>query len=118
MFDQQLRAPFWRRHPVVTAVGLALSWLALIHGWYLPVTLAAAGLTLFVVRRHLRDAERRRAALRARADFEYRLNLAGDPRGVYGRYPPVQPGWFRDPGPGRQWRYFDGAVWTGHTAPR
>jgi hypothetical protein len=32
------------------------------------------------------------AGLRVRADFEHRLSLTGDPRGVFGRYPPVQPG--------------------------
>ena len=74
--------------------------------------------TLVAVRRQLRAAARQRAALRARAEYEYRLSLAGDPRGLYGRYPPVQPGWFADPGQPRRWRYFDGAVWTGHTAPR
>ena len=47
---------------------------------------------------------------------EHRLNLRGDPRGIYGRYPPVQPGWFPDPQNRSQLRFFDGALWTGYTA--
>ena len=54
--------------------------------------------------------------LRARAEYEHRLNLTGDPRGVFGRYPPVQPGWFPDPQNRYQLRYFDGGVWTPYTA--
>ena len=59
-----------------------------------------------------------RAGLRARAEYEHRLSVAGDPRGVYGRYPPVQSGWFADPQNGWQLRYFDGAVWTPYTSRR
>ena len=61
-------------------------------------------------------APRRR--LRARADYDYRLSLAGDPRGLFGRYPPVQAGWFPDPQNRYQMRYFDGALWTGHALRR
>jgi hypothetical protein len=56
------------------------------------------------------------AGLRARADYEHRLNVSGDLRGFYGRYPPVQPGWFPDPQNRSQLRYFDGALWTGYSA--
>lgn len=97
-------------------VGL-LCW-ALAHGWYLPVALTAGVVAAVWMRRALRAAARTRAALRARADYEHTLNVAGDPRGLYGRFPPVQSGWFPDPGYNRQWRYFDGAFWTGHVAPR
>jgi hypothetical protein len=38
--------------------------------------------------------------------------------GLFGRYPPVQPGWFPDPQNRCQIRYFDGAMWTGHAVPR
>ena len=68
------------------------------------------------VRRRMRANARRDAGLRARADYEHRLNLTGDPRGIYGRYPPVLPGWFPDPQNRSQLRYFDGALWTGYTA--
>ena len=60
----------------------------------------------------------RSAGLRARADYEYRLSLAGDQRGVFGRYPPVQPGWFPDPQNRCQIRYFDGAMWTPYAISR
>jgi len=43
MFDQQLRAPFFRRHPVVTVAGFFLLWWSLLHGWYVPAVLTAAG---------------------------------------------------------------------------
>ncbi len=62
------------------------------------------------IRRRMRANALRDAGLRARAEYEHRLNLSGDPRGIYGRYPPVQPGWFPDPQNRSQLRYFDGAV--------
>lgn len=99
------------------AIVVAFCW-ALASGWYLTAAAMAAAVATITVRRALRAARGRRAALRARADYEHTLSLAGDPRGLYGRFPPVQPGWFPDPGQVRQWRYFDGAFWTGHVAPR
>ncbi|WP_232425672.1 DUF2510 domain-containing protein [Mycobacterium sp. JS623] len=75
------------------------------------------GLLIFVARRRQALAVRD-ARLRARAELEHRLNLAGDPRGSYGRYPPVQAGWFPDPQNGLQLRYFDGALWTAYARPR
>jgi hypothetical protein len=93
MLYQQLRRPFWLRHPLLTSAAAA---------W--TVWLLWSGAQLLV------------AGLRARADFEHRLNLTGDLRGIYGRYPPVLPGWFPDPQNRSQLRYFDGALWTGYTA--
>lgn len=118
MWDQRFALPYWRRHPAVSAVGLALACWALLNGWYVPVVVIGGWCAFVSARRHWRVAARRRTELRARADYEHRLSLAGDPRGLYGRFPPVQPGWFPDPGRGSQWRYFDGAFWTGHVAPR
>ena len=82
------------------------------------VFVAVVGLAWLAVavRRRLRANALRDAGLRARAEDEPRLNLSGDPRGIYGRYPPVQAGWFPDPQNRCQLRYFDGAVWTGYTA--
>ena len=112
MLYQQVRPSFWRRHPVVTgAAGLLVCWL-LLNGWYVPVAVTVAIGLLILIRRHTRAVALRNAGLRARADYEYRLNLTGDPRGVFGRYPPVQPGWFPDPQSRCQLRYFDGAGWT------
>jgi len=116
MLYQQVRRPFWRRHPVVigTVLLVTLWWLA--NGWYEALAVTAIAALLIVVRRRTRALARRDAGLRARADFEYRLSLAGDPRGVFGRYPPVQAGWFPDPQNRCQMRYFDGAMWTGQTS--
>ena len=118
MLYQQVRRPFWRRHPVVTGAGLVLTLWWFFNGWYeaLAVT-AIVGCTDFRARRR-RALARRDAGLRARADYEYRLSLAGDPRGLFGRYPPVQAGWFPDPQNRYQMRYFDGALWTGHARRR
>lgn len=102
--------------PTLAIVGLLC--FAVANGWYLTATAIAAVVAAVTTRRALRAAARRRAALRARADYEHTLHLAGDPRGRYGQFPPVAPGWFPDPGQRRQWRYFDGAFWTGHVAPR
>lgn len=115
---QQLTSPFWARHPWLTAM------LLLCGAWALTdaSTALLVGLTsaagLIAARRYWRTREMQRAGLRARADLEHRLALAGDPRGVHGRFPPVQAGWFPDPGRSRQIRYFDGASWTAHIASR
>lgn len=115
---QQLHTPIWRRYPLSTAaVLLCATWLVM-DGSY-TVVAAAAGVAAFIaVRRYRRTRSIQRAGLRARADLEHRMTLTGDPRGIYGRFPPVQAGWFADPGHVRQIRYFDGAGWTGHTASR
>ena len=90
----------------------------LINGAYILVAVEVAVAVIIYVRRRRHAAGIRDAGLRARADFEHRLTLAGDPRGLYGRYPPVQPGWFTDPRNPWLLRYFDGAAWTGHTVRR
>jgi hypothetical protein len=118
MLYQQVQRSFWRRHPLVTGTGLVLTLWWLHNGWYETVAVAVIiGLLVFVARRR-RALTVRDAGLRARADFEHRLNLAGDPRGLFGHYPPVQPGWFPDPQNGSQIRYFDGALWTPYARPR
>lgn len=89
----------------------------LVNGGATIAIAVAIGLFI-VVRRRARSLALRDAGLRARADYEHRLRLAGDPRGLYGRYPPVQPGWFPDPQKGSQMRYFDGALWTPYTRTR
>jgi hypothetical protein len=85
-------------------------------GSYVPVAAAGVAWLAIAIRRCSRANALRDAGLRARAEYEHRLNLSGDPRGVFGRYPPVQPGWFPDPQNRCQLRYFDGGVWTGYTA--
>src|SRR5215510_5198333 len=111
MLYQQVHRSFWRRHPVVTGAVLLLMLWWLSDGWYVAVAVTAIiGLLIFIARRRRANAVRD-AGLRARADFEHRLSLAGDPRGTFGRYPPVQPGWFPDPLNRGQLRYFDGAAW-------
>jgi Protein of unknown function (DUF2510) len=121
MLYQHVRQPFWRRHPWVTGVGAFLAlWLLLLIGGQMTVAIAVVIGLLIAVRRHRRAIALRDAGLRARADYEHRLSLAGDPRGVFGRYPPVpvQPGWGPDPLNRSQLRYFDGAMWTPYAAPR
>jgi hypothetical protein len=99
------------------AAVLVACWLAL-NGWYVTLAvLTIAGLLIFSKRRR-RAVALRDAGLRARADYEHRLRLAGDPRGIFGRYPPVQAGWFPDPQNRSLMRYFDGAAWTPYAAPR
>lgn len=118
MLYQHVRRAFWRRHPVATGAALIIvAWL-LMAGWYATVAVAAiVGLLIFVGRRR-RALAIRDAGLRARAEYEHRLSLAGDPRGIFGRYPPVQAGWFPDPRNRCQMRYFDGAMWTQHAVWR
>ena len=118
MLYQQVHRSFWRRHPVFAGAGLLLALWWLHDGAYAALAVTAVtGLLIFVARRR-RALAVRDAGLRARAEFEHRLSLAGDPRGTYGRYPPVQPGWFPDPQKGSQLRYFDGALWTPYARPR
>lgn len=48
-----------------------------------------AAVFLVVTRRRRKAAVIRDAGLRARADYEHQLTLAGDPHGIYGRFPPA-----------------------------
>ncbi|MDF2824810.1 MAG: hypothetical protein K0R68_2218 [Mycobacterium sp.] len=81
-------APFPRRHPVLTlAVALCGAWL-LLDGWVVTVSVVAALILLASLRRRRRARTIAHAGLRARADLEHRYALNGDPRGIYGRYPP------------------------------
>ena len=118
MLDQPVHRSFGRRHPVVSGAGLVLILWWLHNGWYEAVAATAIIALLVFVARRRRALARRDAGLRARADFEHRLSLAGDPRGTFGRFPPLQPGWFPDPQNGSQMRYFDGALWTPYARPR
>jgi hypothetical protein len=116
MLYQHVRRPIWQRHPLMAAACIVLTGWLLWNGAHLfvaVVTLAWLGLAL---RKRSRANARRDAGLRARAEYEHRLSMRGDPRGLYGRYPPVQPGWFPDPQNRSQLRYFDGGGWTGYTA--
>ncbi len=91
-------------------------WLA--NGWYEAVAVTAIVGLLLVVNGRRKAHAVRVAGLRARADYEFRLSLAGDQRGAFGRYPPMQAGWFRDPQNVCRMGYFDGALWTHHTVWR
>jgi len=109
---------FWQRHPWMT-LGIVVVYAAVMtNGWYLVGASLTVAIVCCVAHSHRRRRAIERAGLRARADLEHRLVLSGDPRGTYGRFPPVQPGWFPDPGHIRRIRYFDGAGWTRHTASR
>jgi hypothetical protein len=118
MLYQQVHRSFWRRHPVVVGAGLLVVFWWLWNGWYTGVAIAAIVVMLLVARHSRRTRAIRDAGLRARADYEHRLSLAGDSRGVFGRYPPVQSGWFPDPRNRYQIRYFDGSMWTQHAVRR
>lgn len=81
--------PYWRRHPLVTVCGLLCAAWLLANGWFLTVTVLAVVAVMVQVRRRRRARAIRHAGLRARADLEHRFAMHGDPRGIYGRYPPV-----------------------------
>jgi hypothetical protein len=116
MLYQRVRRPLWQRQPLLAATGIALVALLLWSGAYMFVAVVGAVWLGLALRRRSRANTLRDAGLRARAEYEHRLSLRGDPRGIYGRFPPVQPGWFPDPQNRSQLRYFDGSVWTGYTA--
>jgi hypothetical protein len=118
MLYQQVHRTFPRRHPVLTATGLLLVAFGLWNGAYEAVAVTAIAALLLFVNHRRHAAAIRNAGLRARADYEHRLSLSGDPRGVFGRYPPVQAGWFVDPRNRYQVRYFDGTTWTQHAVGR
>jgi hypothetical protein len=117
MLYQHVHRSFWRRHPVVTVAGLALAFWWLANGAYEAVAVTAIVGVLLVVAHRRKVVARRDAGLRARAEFEHRLTLSGDPRGTFGRYPPMQPGWFPDPQNRCGMRYFDGVMWTHSAKP-
>ena len=116
MHSPQRTTGFARRHPWIT-VGY-VSWVAwlIADGSYPLAAVAICAVAVWAIRRHRRARAVRWAGLHARADIEHRLTLAGDPRGTFGRYPPVSAGWFADPTGGRRVRYFDGVGWTAHVA--
>lgn len=116
MLYQRVRQPIWQRHPLLAAAGIVVTVWLIWAGAHLLVAVVGVAWLGLALRRRGRANARRDAGLRARAEYEHRLNLHGDPRGVYGRYPPVQPGWFPDPQDRSQLRYFDGGLWTGYTA--
>jgi hypothetical protein len=118
MLYQHTRPSFWRRHPLITGAAAIIVCWQLMSASYVVVAVEVAVVLAIVVDRRQRALAKRNAGLAARADYEHRLRLAGDPRGIYGRYPPIQPGWFADPRNPWLLRYFDGAFWTGHTAFR
>jgi hypothetical protein len=118
MLFQQVHRSFWRRHPLATGAAVMFTLWCLHNGAYETLAVAAVIWLLIFVARRRRALAVRDAGLRARAEFEHRLSLAGDPRGIYGRYPPVQAGWFPDPQNGSQLRYFDGALWTPYARMR
>lgn len=118
MLYQQDQPPFVRRHPALIAVTAATAAWWLWQGWYEPLALTGALMLLMIVSRRRKAAAIRDAGLLARAEYEHRLSAAGDPRGVFGRYPPVQAGWHPDPRDARVMRYYDGAVWTPHAVWR
>ena len=118
MLYQHVRRHFWQRHPLVSVAGAALTVWLLWHGALVVVAVVGLAWLGLVIRGRIRANARRDAGLRARAEYEHHLNLSGDPRGVYGRYPPVQPGWFPDPQNRWLLRYFDGGVWTSYMASR
>lgn len=118
MRDRRVHQPFGRRHPAVTVVAAVTAAWWLWQGWYEALAVVVAAGVIVAVRRRRRAATLRDAGLRARADYEHRLSLAGDPRGLYGRYRPMGPDWYPDPHNPRRLRYFDGLAWTPHVAPR
>ena len=81
---------------IAAAVSVVLlAYVAAVVFSVLAVGLAAYG--LFRLMRYMwcayrvsrSERRRRRADLVARAEIQHRWYLAGDPRGTYGRYPPV-----------------------------
>ena len=82
---------------VTGAAALLAAWLLLlIGGQELVAVTGIIGLLIFVGRRRRARARACRRPARPRG-IRAPADLAGDPRGVYGRYPPAQPGWFADP---------------------
>jgi hypothetical protein len=116
MLYQRVHQPFWRRHPLASCAAAVVAIWLWWSGAHVLVAVTGCVWLAILIRRRIRAIARRDAGLRARAEYEHRLSLIGDPRGTYGRYPPVQPGWFPDPRNRCQLRYFDGALWTGYTA--
>ena len=84
MLYQHVRRSFWQRHPLVAAVGIVLTVWLLWHGAHVLVAVVGLAWLAIKVRKRSRANALRDAGLRARAEYEHRLNLSGDLRGVYG----------------------------------
>ena len=103
------------RQRLMTAAGLLVAVWLLWNGAY--VFVAVVGLSWLGITAQTQKGQR---ATRRRTARTCRIRTPAEPRGrsegIYGRYPPVQPGWFPDPQNRSQLRYFDGGSWTGYTA--
>ncbi|BCI54954.1 hypothetical protein NIIDNTM18_42320 [Mycolicibacterium litorale] len=87
---------FATQHPILLVVGVILGCASLIAFWpiFLGLALVAAlaGLLYKVSTEYDKnslDAARRRRTLAAHADYEHHALAYGDPRGIYGQYPPA-----------------------------
>ena len=80
---------YQRAHQLAScAAAVAAIWLWW-SGSHLLVAVTGCVWLAILIRRRARANALRDAGLRARAEYEHRLNLSGDPRGIYGRYPPA-----------------------------
>jgi flagellar motor component MotA len=89
------RKSFAEQHPILLGVGIILGACTVAALWQLFLILAIVGLGYGAYRlanawnKGRQSGQQRRAQLTARADYEHRLWMGGDPRGFYGRYPPA-----------------------------
>lgn len=86
-------------HPLLALFGMLFVLGLIIKFWYLILAaLVLAGAVALGVRWSRQQSARRAtearrcAELSTRADYEHARYLAGDPAGLYGRYPPADPG--------------------------
>ncbi|MEE2035292.1 hypothetical protein [Rhodococcus chondri] len=81
------RRPWWRRHPILTTLGVLWLLGATSDEPALLALLAVVFAALYGVRRHRAAVVRRTredAAIAARADAQHQAYLNGDPAGIYG----------------------------------
>lgn len=81
---------FVKDHPWWTALGVLFALGAVLTYWYI----IAAGMGVMAIVEYRRDRTIRRDALLARAEYEHRLEMQGDTRGLHGQYPPTAPNYF------------------------
>ncbi|MCG7593728.1 hypothetical protein [Mycobacterium sp. PSTR-4-N] len=72
-------------------IGWFLAALFVAEFWWAILAIAIVTLTVVLVRRAKRRRDAAAAALIRRADQQQAWALAGDPRGTYGIWPPVEP---------------------------
>ncbi|MGE6851079.1 hypothetical protein ACQKGB_29130 [Bacillus tropicus] len=86
---------FASRHPILTMIGALIVLGLIVEYWMVIVGALILAAVVYGVSRWWEQEQHRRllqknedAAIASRADYEHHLYMNGDPKGLYGQFPP------------------------------